>query len=648
MKRHAALHQDTGTTGPSTDLQSAPTNACNSDRQHKLGQSDPTQGSDAAPTDMWGQAIAASSFDEAMLSKPPKDWDETAVQAAVDQDTGGLAAKVAKALVSAGSFGWAIVTWSWPAATIVRLIASLSEGVLSRLISSLSSKARARLLALVDQAWPVGLGFGVTGQVGATFGLPLRLEVAGKEEILRAKTLRMDLTRVGQLWGGVDTGAGAGAQVTFGKIKLGARATAELEAGGFVNVTEDYAFPLDKLQSLTALLIKAAALDLQSGSRVAVMMARHLGGVDADAYRTKLTVEVGVGGGAAAGARLGLGVDKDGKKNQKVDTEEVGRWKYLPDISAGLGLGGDGAGSITLHRELSDGRIPLSLAVGVAAYASWFAKAKVRVPGLPERWQDKLKLPAGLAANPTLAGSVEVSLTYDPAKTSFSFVGLSLKVGTIDQDPLDEEQAKGGEVELLWGADAQEVADGKTPSGVGLLPRSLRMRRVVGLQQGIGGAWAKQNAALLRTMLPEKGSALDTAMLTDATLDVGLTLGRPQLQALLDVARKAVAAFDADTAIADLVTMGATGRLPAWLPARDLGRVVLGSMVHKAEARILGGFALGGQLQAAAGPKLKLDGRASGYAFYKLDLLERGQGAWLKKQLGRDVTGWLQDGDSSG
>jgi|GEM_PF-5221777 len=647
MKRHAPQKTPSDATGSSTVPPAGMWSAPNSDRQKKATGGPSQQGGASAPSDVWGQAISAGGFDETMLDKAPKDWDMPAVQAAVVADTGGLASKVAKALVSAGSFGWAIVTHAWSPSAIVRLIASLSEAALSSLISTLSQTARTRLLALVDTAWPVGLGFGVTGQVGATFGLPLRLEVAGKEEILRAKTLRMDLTRVGQLWGGGDTGGGLGAELSFGKIKLGARATAELEAGGFVTVSEDYEFPLDELQSLTALLIKAAALDLQSGSNVAVLMARQLGGLDADAYRTKLKVEVGAGSAAAVGARAGLGVDKDGGKNQKVDTKEVGRWKYLPDISAGLGLGLDGSSALTLHRALADGRIPLALSVEVAAYAAWFAKAKVRIPGLPERLADVLKLPVGLGANPTLAGTVEVSLTYDPEKKTFSYVGLSLKLGTIDQDPLDEEQAKGTEVEVLWGGDAQEVADGQTPPSAGVLPRMLRMVRVVGLQKGIGGAWAKQNTAFLRTMLPEKGSTLDAAMLTDATLKLGLTLGRSQLKALLDVARSAVAAFDADTAIHDLVVMGATGTLPAWLPAKELGRVVLGSMLHTAEARILGGFAAGGKLQAAALGKVKLDGRASGYAFYKVDLLERGQGAWLKKQLGHDVTGWLE-GDRSG
>ena len=150
----------------------------------------------------------------------------------------------------------------------------------------------------------------------------------------------------------------------------------------------------------------------------------------------------------------------------------------------------------------------------------------------------------------------------------------------------------------------------------------------MGLGRGVGGArWLTDRRDYLNTLIPDEEAYRQYGAMLEGLLIARFTLDRPQLETLVGWMSDLVmdtgdARTQAMTAWYQLQAYFQTGESPEWLdnPAR-LG-AMLESINMELEARYTVGLAVGADVSAAAGAKVRLNAGITGARYTEVDLTE--------------------------
>jgi peptidoglycan hydrolase-like protein with peptidoglycan-binding domain len=115
----------------------------------------------------------------------------------------------------------------------------------------------------IQTKWPRGFGVEIEGRIGATFGIPIRVELGGGVWLYRKYTesdddVTMVIRKFGTVQAGVDIGVGAGYYVGSGNSKdkgnkIGAMLEARAQGHGRFECFTEYEFPLYDITSTEAI-----------------------------------------------------------------------------------------------------------------------------------------------------------------------------------------------------------------------------------------------------------------------------------------------------------------------------------------------------------------------------------------------------------
>lgn len=228
-----------------------------------------------------------------------------------------------------------------------------------------SEAVKAEIKVVLNKVLPVGYGIVVEGALGITFVLPSG-DVNGKTEIKRISDNIIQVTRMGELAGGVEATFGEGIRLGTGGRKNKARskksedlfalsANASGNVKAYLKSTETYEFPLDNGFAIVSML----ATVLNAQENIAFGAFRLVGAIadwelDPALYITQLEIASGVKGGVSATADFGFVAntsDEDSKwdNNTQLDpatTGETSRFDFfsllsLIKLQAGISLTAD-------------------------------------------------------------------------------------------------------------------------------------------------------------------------------------------------------------------------------------------------------------------------------------------------------------------
>lgn len=180
------------------------------------------------------------------------------------------------------------------------------------------------LVQKLNEFMPVGTGLSIAGNLGATFGIPVGLDVEYKCYLWRKDEDTIVLRKRGTLAAGLDTGVGAGFFMGTGRKKsfknssnqdkrygLGAEVGASLRVMPKVVITQEFEFPFKKDWNILNLLIATFNLEftadmLHCFSFLTGFKFFNLEPLD---YLTKIIIQPGafIEGNAAASARVAVG-----------------------------------------------------------------------------------------------------------------------------------------------------------------------------------------------------------------------------------------------------------------------------------------------------------------------------------------------------
>ena len=143
---------------------------------------------------------------------------------------------------------------------------------------------------LVDRFWLIGLGIAVDVSVGATFGVPLKLDASSTFSLVRDTARTFKLVRQGVLEGGFDTALGGSGRLQLGPRTAGVRAGAQAQAVVQLTVFEEFSFPVFDDPGFAPLLVHL--LGAESLVAIAATFDRTLLALSPEPYRQRLKVEV--------------------------------------------------------------------------------------------------------------------------------------------------------------------------------------------------------------------------------------------------------------------------------------------------------------------------------------------------------------------
>jgi hypothetical protein len=481
--------------------------------------------------------------------------------------------------------------------------------------------------AKIDAIWPVGVGYIITGQIGATFGYPIYLGLEGKEDIFRLQAETYELTKVGRITVAADTEAGAGGELSLGPIQAKIEGTAEAQAGYKFSAKEVFEFPTATDDALLPFLLEVAGSEIGTITHVVQPLVDFIPDLSAEQYRQEFTVEAAMFGAAAASAEAsirfgGSAADPEGTAqaaaNQVGEQQEIWWQSLLPRAFARAGVNLEAGMGLSLFPQPKQHKLGFKLYARAAGRLSAGAGARILRLIRQQFNLVNVDVEGSVAIFGELTeGSEEIKLTR------FEIEGQS--------SPPEELGAVGGEGTRLTAAYDLNLPEGAKPQTVGewlyeLIPDRLTVEKRLPIGGGFGRGFLLQNKNYLNTILPQRDYR-EYGAIVQGLLTFEFQLNKAHLEALVAwigdlITDEGDARAQATRVWNDLQNLFRTGRLPSWMTDEEQIRAFVRTVgLQKAEFRFSVGLALAAGAHAGEGAKVRLHGGMTGVRYHEYDLI---------------------------
>lgn len=516
------------------------------------------------------------------------------------------------------------------------------------------------ILAQLDKVWPENVGYIITGQLGATFGIPLYLGGEGKEELFHAKNHNYQLTRSGRATVAADTGAGAEASFDLGPIKAEVSAKAEAQAGVKLFVSEGYNFPVlqDKaFEAFMATLMSggtASIITQNFAVKALVSTLKMITG--ADAYRTKFVAELAGYGAAAANATGKIQFGGDGANPQQTieEASETGSsmWKALLPIAfarAGVGLEAGTGLEVVPPKENEPFKIKLYVKAGMSAAAG----AGASILKLIKANFNVLDL--ALEAAPYINGEI------DQNTGEIAWTNWGVQLHSHPTDSMAALAGPGTSIDLNYNInrekDESELATQEETLTTAewlhsLVPDQFSFEKRAGIGGGFGKGFTLQNRQFLNTVLPGDDYKKFGAIIS-GTYTFKINISKQKLHDIIDWIAEFAAGNEDRRAEAmklwqDLVNLLTKGTVPSWLSNTDqLAAAFKGFQLIEAKGRFSVGFAVAANLSGAVGAKAKVHGGLTATRYNQYDLFQDTDVASILNYISSNLLAFLGHSDQN-
>ncbi len=197
----------------------------------------------------------------------------------------------------------------------IEIVRNIGETVVRNLIVAYG-EFMGVLKKVIDAVWPVGLGFGLEGQIGATFGIPyvggsfttyLQHKEDGKFYLLRRGTLKVGAAGGGGVSAGLGGTKGGGAGGENSGYAIHGQAGAQVEGGAQTEVLQEFEFPIYQDMAFVSFMMAATMTDVSPLGMAATVLAPDAANINPMLYNTKTEFKIGLYAGASVEGTVGIG-----------------------------------------------------------------------------------------------------------------------------------------------------------------------------------------------------------------------------------------------------------------------------------------------------------------------------------------------------